>query len=322
MLNFFHVARNTLRECLREPIFFVLLLSAVVLIGLFPTFSLFVFREQTKLVTDSAMATTLLFGLVAAVLAASHTVTREMKNGTVLLLLSKPVHRWSFILAKISGITVALTIFVFVCNVSTLVSLRVAKDQFRLDYTAFYIFFGLLFLSAVFGAIRNYYFQACFSSSATVFLLVVLPVFTFILNFMKAGNKVEPIRVDVIPALILIFFSVWIMGTITVALSTRLNMVANLTISSLIFFLGLISNYLFLKSPGETNVVSGTIYGAIYAVVPNWQFFWMADALASNQKIPLSYIAWSGAYVVFYIIFCSLIAIAMFKDREVAIEIR
>jgi len=101
MLNFFfRIILIYVRE-LREPIFFILLVTALVLIGHFPSMSLFVFREQIKLVIDSAMATTLVFGLFAAVLCASHTVSREMRNGTALLLLSKPVYRSSFILAKL-----------------------------------------------------------------------------------------------------------------------------------------------------------------------------------------------------------------------------
>ena len=80
MRNFFHVARNTFRECLREPIFFILLCSAIMLIGLFPQLALYVFREQVKLVVDSSMATTLMFGLITAVLSASNTISREINN--------------------------------------------------------------------------------------------------------------------------------------------------------------------------------------------------------------------------------------------------
>ena len=57
--------------------------------------TMFVFNGQAKMVVDSAMAATLVFGLVAAVVCAAHTVTREIRNGTVLLLLSKPVPRWA-----------------------------------------------------------------------------------------------------------------------------------------------------------------------------------------------------------------------------------
>lgn len=315
MLNFYHVARNTFRESIREPIFFVLLVSALFLIGLFPSLSMFVFREQIKLVIDSAMATTLVFGLIAAVLCASHTITREMQNGTVLLLLSKPVHRWSFILAKISGIIMALTVFVIICNIGSLVAVRVAKDQFQLDFTAMYLYYGIIFGCAFIGAFRNYLYQASFASASVFSMLIAMPVYAAVLNFIPApGEGKLPLHWEMIPALILIVFAVWGMGAITVVFSTRLNMVANLCVCGLIFALGMGSNF-FFSGPGFWNAV-------FYAIIPNWQLFWLADALASEKVIPLTYVFFAFLYILFYIAFCSIWAIYMFQFRELAKDSR
>ena len=56
----YQVAKNTFRESLREPIFLLVLLSALVLIGLYPWCTLFVFRAEQRLVVDSSLATILL----------------------------------------------------------------------------------------------------------------------------------------------------------------------------------------------------------------------------------------------------------------------
>jgi len=314
VLNFYHVARNAFRESLREPIFFLLLSTATVLIGLFPTLSLFVFREQIKLVMDSSMATTMVFGLIAAVLCASHTVSREMRNGTVLLLLSKPVPRKNFILAKIAGITASLTVFVFICNLSSIISLRVACDQFRLDFVTMYIYYGLLAAACIFGAIRNYVLRRSFSSSAVAGILVLITVFAIILFFIPAGGENVPEYKDVLPAFMLIFFSVWTMGVITVALSTRLDMIANMTVCSVLFFSGLVSDYFFGKVAEETLFSASSV---LYALIPNWQFFWLADALASKRHIPAEYLMWCGIYCIIYMAFCSYAAVLLFEDREV-----
>lgn len=314
MLNFYHVARNAFRESLREPIFFLLLCTATVLIGLFPTLSLFVFREQIKLVMDSSMATTMVFGLIAAVLCASHTVSREMRNGTVLLLLSKPVPRKNFILAKIAGITAALTVFVLICNLSSIISLRIACDQFRLDFATMYIYYGLLAAACLFGAIRNYMLRRSFASSAVAGMLLLISVFTIILLFIPAGGENVPEYKDVLPAFILIFFSVWTMGVITVTLSTRLDMIANMTVCSVLFFSGLVSDYFFGKVAEETILSASSV---LYALIPNWQFFWLADALASKRHIPIEYLLWCGIYCIMYMAFCSYIAVLLFRDREV-----
>lgn len=313
MQNFYHVAKNTFRECLREPIFFILLISAIVLIGLFPSISLFVFREQIKLVIDSSMATTLLFGLVTAVLCASNTISREIRNGTVLLLLSKPVSKWSFILAKMCGILTALTLFVFICNSASLISLRVAKDQFQLDYFTFYSYYGVIVVCAIWGGFRNFYSRKSFSSSASFAILILTPLLILYLQFVPQDGKIQPFPYYILPAFILLFFAIWAMGAITVMLSSKLDMIGNLCISSILFFSGLISDYFLSGSEGAISFSA-----LLYAIIPNWQFFWMADALASHTLIPWSYVAWSACYIFLYISFCSIIAISLFTNKEVA----
>ena len=129
MLTIYKLSRNAFIECIREPIYFLMLISAMVLIGLFPTAALFVFREQLKFVIDSAMATTLVFSLVVVVICSAHTISREMKNGTVLLLMSKPVTRGAFVLSKILGILFSVTVFVLLCNAATLICVLIAKDR-------------------------------------------------------------------------------------------------------------------------------------------------------------------------------------------------
>jgi fatty acid desaturase len=56
----------------------------------------------------------------------------------------------------------------------------------------------------------------------------------------------------------------------------------------------------------------------IYAIFPNWQFFWMADAIANQQPVPLAYLLWATLYVVLYISLCSIWGIVAFEDRELA----
>ena len=61
-----------------------------------------------------------------------------------MLLLAKPVNRPIFVLGKILGILAGLTIFCFLCSVSTLIAIRVAKDQFWIDNKGLFTFFGAI----------------------------------------------------------------------------------------------------------------------------------------------------------------------------------
>ncbi len=320
MTVFIKLVGNTFKECVREPIYFLMLAAALFLIGLFPTFSLFVFREQIKLVIDSAMATTMVFGLVAAALCASHTISREMRNGTVLLLLSKPVPRWNFIIAKIAGIMAALSVFVLICDSASFISVMIAKDQFQLDYTAMYLYYALLFLCPVIGAVRNYINHTSFSSTAIGALAVMMPLFAVSLYLIRGAPDDEGFVPpgQLVPALLLLFPAVWVMGSITVALSTRLELVSNLSVCSVVFVTGLLSKYIIVQWVGP----SGLLASAIAALMPNWQYFWMADALASKQQIPYEYVGWALLYAALYIGIWAAWAMALFKDREVAGDTR
>lgn len=318
MLNFFHIAKNTFTESIREPIFFILLITALVLIGHFPSMTLFVFGDQIKLVVDSSMATVLLFGLFVAVMSSSHTVTREMRNGTVLLLLSKPVYRGTFILAKIAGIIFTVVVFVFLCNVGSIISLYIAKDQFRMDMGAYYIYFGILIASCIFGMVMNFMYTRSFASYTTLGIWIMLPIYGIICLVFKEHPEI--LLQSYMYALILIFFSVSTMAAITVVFATRLDLVANLTVCSVIFFLGLISSYLFLGDTGSTTL--NVICRILYAILPNWQFFWLADALATHKEIPATYLVWSGIYVILYIALCTIWAVVVFQNKEIAKDTR
>jgi hypothetical protein len=458
----YQIAKNTFRETLREPIYLLVLLAALALIGVFPLMTLFVFREQVKLVIDSAMATMLVFGWLVAVLSSSHAIAREIDNGTALLLLSKPVKRPAFILAKILGILAALSVFCLLTFLATLIAVRIAKDQFRLDNTAMTIYFGTIVLSFVVAGLHNYVTRSSFPMAAVLAMLAILPIAFAIIYFVPVKDGGELKRVgyawEMVPALILIVYSVWAMGTLATALSTRFGLASNFLICSVIFVVGLMSDYLvgrhvyeawqdapppqgratlwhsyysftptersdvgkwsqpeavkgfvvwsqggssdplpalgdkpeeawrdvsgwkrqlsdltepprlmglydpstgtwtqvtvrregadarkdkksfishvFRRSTHRPRTPVGGTYQSpfpqtgsrlatiAYACIPNWQLFWMADALAAKKDIPGAYLVLGGIYVLLVVGFFGLVAVVLFWNREVGGQMR
>ena len=327
MLIVYKLARNTFVECIREPVYFLMLLTALCINGLFPTAAMFVFREQIKFVVDSAMATTLIFSLVVSVVCSAHTISREMRNGTVLLLLSKPVTRLVFVLGKILGIIASVTVFLFILNASSLISVLIAKDQFRLEFGLMGAYYAAIAAAAVFGGLRNYFRKVSFTSNTLIALLVVIPAVAVIFYCLRVneihveGGEIDPEEFieakHLVPALLLLFPAAWTMGTISAALATRIELVSNLTICTVVFLLGLVSKFFVLQWVGD-----GFLASFLRALLPNWQYFWMADALAARQVIPVSYLLWALLYVLFYIAFWTLLALAFFNERELAKDSR
>ncbi len=312
ILSLYQIAKNTFRESLREPIYLLVLLSALCLIGIYPIFTLFVFREQIKLVVDSAMATTMVFGWIVAVLCASHAIAREINNGTVLLLLAKPVNRPLFIVAKILGILMALAVFWFLTSLATLIAVRIAKDQFWLDNRVLAIFFGGLAFSFLVAGFHNYLTRSSYPMAAVFSLLIVMPIVAIIVFFLPVDGNFVGYDWHLVPALVLILYAVWAMGTLATALSTRFELIPNLMLCSLIFVIGLMSDYLLGRFAESSFIIA-----VLYAIIPNWQLFWMADALAAEQQIPLQYVLYGGSYIFFFTALFMLLAVLMFWKREV-----
>ena len=209
----------------------------------------------------------------------------------------------------------ALTVFTFVMICSSFVSVMIAKDQFRLDFGAMGFYYGLIAVCALLAAVLNYIRNMPFSSCVTFLMAAVLPVYAILLYLVRGAPDDEGFipPLQFITAISLLFPAIWLMGAISAALATRCGIVANLTTCSVLFFLGLISKYV------STRLLGGGVMGDLLsAILPNWQYFWMADALAAHTHIPLRYLGWALLYSIIYGGFWSVWAMALFNDREVA----
>src|SRR5207248_230919 len=54
----------------------------------------------------------------------------------------------------------------------------------------------------------------------------------------------------------------------------------------------------------------------LYTVTPNWQLFWLADALEEDVKIPYAYLGRAFGYVAAYVGAALALALVLFEDRE------
>ena len=106
------------------------------------------------------------------------------------------------------------------------------------------------------------------------------------------------------------------MSSIAVVGAINLDVVPNLCVCTVVFFLGLVSSYLFQRQT-DSEIVN-VIFSTLYAVIPNWQFFWLADAIAVQRSIPNSYLVDAAVYVVLYVVILAMWAVAIFQNKEVA----
>ncbi len=102
------IARNTLRENVRDKVLYNLILFALVMIVSSIVLGQLTLGHQDKMIIDLGLSSISVFGTLIAILIGISLVYKEMERRTVYFLLSKPVHRWEFILGKYFGLLFTL----------------------------------------------------------------------------------------------------------------------------------------------------------------------------------------------------------------------
>jgi ABC-type transport system involved in multi-copper enzyme maturation permease subunit len=125
---------------------------------------------------------------------------------------------------------------------------------------------------------------------------------------------------QVMPGLVLGFFEVTVLTSISVAISTRLPMLANLVVCILIFFLGHLSPVLVvLAEEGRVNELVGFM-GKFFAwALPSLEFFNASPSISTGAVIPwVAYVLPVFGYCVLYSGAALLFAFLLFEDRDLA----
>ena len=307
-------------ELIRQPVFLLLMTVSSLFEVFLACVNYFGFGDEPKLVKISALAVTLMAGLFGAVMSASASVAREIRSGTALAVLAKPVSRGQFLLAKYAGLAVALALLSLVNCIAALLATRMAFDAYgEVDYRGLAVFCGSLVLAYLIAGFSNFFLRRPFVSDAVLGVVVMVMVAFAVLQFIpreagRMGVDYKGIDWRVIPASALLYMAVLILAALALACSTRVEMVPTLAICSALFMMGLVSDYFW-----GTRAKGGSWWASVlYAVTPNWQLFWMADALEGTKQIPLSYLGRAFGYACAYIGAILALALALFEDRELS----
>jgi len=307
-------------ELVRQPVFLLLMTASASFEVFLATPYYFAFGDEPKLVKNSVLAVMLLTGLFGAVLSASASLAREIRAGTALAVLSKPIGRAQFLLAKYVGLALALAVLTYVNTVAALIASRMTFDAYGdTDLAAVGIFALGMIAAYALGGFSNFFLRRPFVSDAVFALVIMVTLAAFVIfNFTKQMQSVnEMAHVDwrLVPAAVLVLFALWILAALALACSTRFDMIPTLAICSAFFLVGLMSDYFFGR-PAERGSWWGTV---LYTVIPNWQNFWLADALDSGKStFHWGYVSKALAYVFCYVGAALAVAVTLFEDRELS----
>lgn len=315
------IAGNTFRESVRQPVVLIILFIAVSMIAISPYTTYFTLLEGKQMIREMGLATMFLAGLLIAAFAASSVVSREIEDRTALSVLSKPVSRLQFILGKYLGVMGAVFLTCYVLTLVVVLTGSVGgfeSDEWKtLQYPVAIAVVAGGIGALVTGGVLNFTRGTHFASTA---VLLSAPIYTLIaLAFGFVQYVVSPeayeIKIDpsVISAAALVMIAVGVLAAVAVAASTRLQTVMTVVLCSLVFLLGLLSDYLFFKHTARHVAAR-----VAYALIPNMQVLWMGDALARSRPVPVDYVVKAGIYAFCYIVAALFVAMLLFEDRQIS----
>lgn len=126
------IALNTCREAIRNKVLYSLLLFACLVTGISAAFGWASIGDTIKFAKDFSLFSISLFGVVTAVVLGVSLLSKELGKRTIYNILSKPVRRWQFLVAKFLGLVATLAIMVTLMTTALLALLYALEG--RIDW--------------------------------------------------------------------------------------------------------------------------------------------------------------------------------------------
>jgi len=319
MARLFTIAKNTLVETLRQPVYLVIIVAALFLFFMSPSLTMYTMSDDNKLLREIGLSTLFLSSLFIAIFAAAGAVAEEIQNKTISTVITKPVKRPIFIIAKFLGVVAAVAVAHYICTIALLMAIRhgvVIGVNETHDWTVLAAAGGGMLLTFVLTAFLNYIYDWKFCSTAVTLAVIFCTLAIIFLAFIDRNWQFNP-KNNGINALdvygsVLLFLAATVIAALAVALSARFNIMMTLAACVGIFLLGLVSDYVFGR------LADTQIWARIcYYILPNLQMFWISDAIYEESHVPFKYIIISASYALCYSAAILALAVALFQRREV-----
>jgi ABC-2 type transport system permease protein len=319
MNRLFTIAKNTFIETIRQPIYAIIIFAALFLFFISPSIAMYTMDDDNKLLREIGLSTLFLTSLFIAIFSASGAVAEELRNKTIMTVLTKPVQRPIFIIAKFLGVAAAVILAHYICTIALLMAIRhgvleTVNDTH--DWTVLGAAGVSVIIVVLLSSLFNYTYDWKFSSTAIALAGIFATLTIIFLTFIDRDWQFNPQKnglnaVDIYGSVLLLLAAIIIVA-LAIALSARFNIVVTLSVCIGIFLLGLVSDYTFGRF-AETHLWARI--GRF--LVPNLQIFWISDAIYEGSEVPLKYILMNASYALCYTGAILAVAIALFQRRQV-----
>ncbi len=175
------IALNTFKEAVRDRILYAILAFAIAMIASTLALAAIGVGSGPKIVRDVGLGFISIFGVLIAVFIGIGLVHKEIDRRTIYTIISKPIHRWQFILGKYLGLVLTLFVNVAVMTGALMVLIFFGEGVWdvRLIAASAMIFLELMVITGI---------AVLFSSFSTPALSAI-----FTLSFFAIGRLLEDV---------------------------------------------------------------------------------------------------------------------------------
>src|SRR5205823_2124767 len=125
----FAITTNALTELTRQKVFYVILIFALLLIGSSVFMARFTFQQEFQILKDVSLGAMSIFTSLLAIIATARLIPQDIEDRTVYTILAKPVPRFEYIVGKLTGVLLLLSISMLVMSAAFLAVLYIREES-------------------------------------------------------------------------------------------------------------------------------------------------------------------------------------------------
>ncbi|MCX8014632.1 MAG: ABC transporter permease [candidate division WOR-3 bacterium] len=142
---------NTFRESIRDKIFIAIIVFAVIVMGGRKVIQPLALGQEEKVIKDIGLNSITLFTVLIAILVGGRLVYKEIEKRTIYLIISRPIHRWQFIVGKYFGLLLVIfeSLLIMACTFFLIFVLLGITPSLNLLLSILMTFFELWIITAL-----------------------------------------------------------------------------------------------------------------------------------------------------------------------------
>ena len=278
------ITTNTLTELIRQRVFYVLLIFALLLIGSSVFMARFTFQQEFQILKDVSLGAMSIFSSLLAIVATARLISQDIEDRTIYTILAKPVPRFEYLLGKLGGVLLLLAI-------------------------------SMAAMAALFLAVLYFREQAVLNETARQLARAPQEQLNDALNVVRSAG----LNMDILAGVVVIYLKASLLAALTLLVSTfATTNIFSIVVMVFVYFIGHLqatAREYWLEQPGAGWFARGFL-ALVALIFPDLQAFNLVDDIVAGVAIPFAIFSKTILLGILYVAIYTLAAILVFYGKE------